>query len=480
MWNKCVLGVTAALLLTAPASAKDSHFASRWSRDATRDVEAMHDLIRDNHPGPVDPANPGFRRWLEDGRTKALVLAHKAQTRADYWRSVHFYINGFRDGHLAVEEEAALPYVWPGFLTRTDERGVTTVTVSTVRGVPVGAVVNACDGVAVPRLLDTRVHPFRTNADIPHERIYRASYLFVGIAGDRTQLRACIVTAGGRRQSVKLAWRSLPEDDLWSRLPLAQQRVIPELGLRTVGKTLFVSIPSFNWWGDGAARMQAMVDALQARIDEVHRADRVVIDVRGNLGGNSAWGDNIAAILWGEGAARALSDSFDGSVDWRTSARNAEQTREAANRSKAAGLKDDADYRFDVAARMDAARARGEQLMPEAALPKSSGLPADYRTPFAGKVFFLTDMRCASACLDFADLMRRMPGVTHVGQPTSADAVYIDNVIAPLPSGLASLDYSLKVYRSRVRKNNEWYRPAKIWPGGPMTDAALAAWIEGL
>lgn len=440
----------------------------------------MHDLIRDNHPGPVDPANPGFRRWLEDGRTKALVLARKAQTRADYWRSVHFYINGFRDGHLAVEEEAALPYVWPGFLTRTDERGVTTVTESTVRGVPVGAVVHACDGVAVPRLLETRVHPFRTNADIPHERIYRASYLFVGIAGDRRQLRACTVAAGGRRQSVKLAWRSLPEDDLWSRLPAAQQRVIPELGLRTVGKTLFVSLPSFNWWGDGAARMQAMVDALRARIDEVHRADRVVIDVRGNPGGNSAWGDKIAAILWGEEAARAVSDSFDGSVDWRTSARNAEQTREAANRSKAAGLKEDADYRFDVAARMDAARARGEQLMPEAAPAKSAGLPADYRTPFAGKVFFLTDMRCASACLDFADFMRRMPGVTHIGQPTSADAVYIDNVIAPLPSGLASLDYSLKVYRNRVRKNNEWYRPAKLWPGGRMTDTALAAWIETL
>lgn len=462
------------------ASAQDNPAGSHWSRNAARDIEAMHDLIRDNHPGPVDPANPGFRLWLEQGREKALVLARKARTRADYWRSVHLYINGFRDGHLAVEEDAALPYVWPGFLTRTDERGVTTVTVSTVRQVPAGAVVSACDGVAVPRLLTTRVDQFRTNADIPHERLYRSSYLFVGLAGDRTQFRSCMINAKGHRQAVKLSWRPLAEDELWARLPAAQQRTVPELGLHTVGKTLFVSIPSFNWWGENAVRMQAMVDALSARIDEVHRAERVVIDVRGNAGGNSAWGDKIAEILWGEAAVRAVSESFDGSVDWRTSARNAEQTREAANRSKAAGLMEDADYRFDVAARMDAARGRGEQLMREAAPPKSSGLPADYHTPFVGKVFFLTDMRCASACLDFADLMRRMPGVTHIGQPTSADAVYIDNVITPLPSGLASLDYSLKVYRNRVRKNNVWYRPAVVWPGGAMTDAALAAWIEKL
>ena len=49
-----------------------------------------------------------------------------------------------------------------------------------------------------------------------------------------------------------------------------------------------------------------------------------------------------------------------------------------------------------------------------------------------------------SACLDFADLVRRLPGVIHVGQPTSADAIYIDNTYQELPSRLAGVGYSMK------------------------------------
>jgi hypothetical protein len=37
------------------------------------------------------------------------------------------------------------------------------------------------------------------------------------------------------------------------------------------------------------------------------------------------------------------------------------------------------------------------------------------------------------------DVVRRLPNVTHIGLPTSADAVYIDNTEALLPSCLAWL-----------------------------------------
>ncbi|HJZ13525.1 MAG TPA: peptidase, partial [Acidobacteriota bacterium] len=84
------------------------------------------------------------------------------------------------------------------------------------------------------------------------------------------------------------------------------------------------------------------------------------------------------------------------------------------------------------------------------------------------------------ACLDFADVMRRLPGAIHVGLPTSADAIYIDNTYTMLPSGLAGLGYSMKVYRNRVRGNNEWYEPKVRWPGGPMTEESIARWILSL
>ena len=120
-----------------------------------------------------------------------------------------------------------------------------------------------------------------------------------------------------------------------------------------------------------------------------------------------------------------------------------------------------------------------QSLVRVAEAPKASAGPAP-KSLVTGRVFLLTDGACASACLDFADVVRRLPHVTHIGLPTSADAVYIDNTESILPSGLAVLSYSLKVYRNRVRANNEWYEPAIRWPGGVMSDAAITAWIRQL
>ena len=76
--------------------------------------------------------------------------------------------------------------------------------------------------------------------------------------------------------------------------------------------------------------------------------------------------------------------------------------------------------------------------------------------------------------------MLRLPNVVHVGQPTHADAMYIDLNSAPLPSGLGVFQYSMKIFRTRVRGNNEWYTPKYRWPGGLMTDDAVAKWIATL
>ena len=70
--------------------------------------------------------------------------------------------------------------------------------------------------------------------------------------------------------------------------------------------------------------------------------------------------------------------------------------------------------------------------------------------------------------------------MVHVGLPTSADSIYIDNTGQVLPSGQGSLSWSLKVYRNRIRSNNQWYGPAVRWPGGAMTDEAVAKWVSGL
>jgi hypothetical protein len=90
----------------------------------------------------------------------------------------------------------------------------------------------------------------------------------------------------------------------------------------------------------------------------------------------------------------------------------------------------------------------------------------------SGKIVLLTDAKCFSACLDFADTVLKVPGALHVGETTSADAVYIDGWRMLLPSGNV-LSFPLKVWRNRVRGNNEPLRPSVEIALDTLDDAAI-------
>jgi hypothetical protein len=109
---------------------------------------------------------------------------------------------------------------------------------------------------------------------------------------------------------------------------------------------------------------------------------------------------------------------------------------------------------------MAAARASGEAwvLQPGSSRPRltradSAARHARLRRPVEA-IALVTDEACASACLDFADLVRSVPGAVHLGRTTSADTVYIDTGWHKLPSGNL-LFLPLKVWRNRTRGNNE-------------------------
>ena len=89
-------------------------------------------------------------------------------------------------------------------------------------------------------------------------------------------------------------------------------------------------------------------------------------------------------------------------------------------------------------------------------------------------------IRSDSACLNFVDLLDRLPGTERIGLETGADTDYLDLASAPLPSGHATLLYAMKVYRHRARGANVAYRPAIPWPGGIMTDESVVRWVDGL
>jgi peptidase S41-like protein len=474
------LALTPLLVLIAGRSFAADAVADPWVLLTQRDLQAIHDTLAANHPGPVDPLSDRYRRRLEDGLQAALAQSATAHDYSDYTRAVRRYVNGFRDGHTTARFLLSSERLsWPGFLVGHDADGkIRVLAAADGSNVPMGAELLTCDGMTTEQLMKERLDPYYWNADIPHERWNSLPRLFQFDAGDTAgRMTSCTVATGGETKSIDLHWSSASRETI-TRYVQQMQPPAPALGLQQRQGIWFVSIPSFNYFGPGAAGINALISDITAHAAEL-RSSTVVFDMRGNGGGNSAWGEQVANAFWGEPAVTYVSNGFDWTVDWRVSPDNIAHLNSVVERTERDGLTEAAKSWAEARDAVVEAQKKGQSLVRVAEPPKRSAGRAP-KSLVTGRVFLLTDGACASACLDFTDVVRRLPNVTHVGLPTSADAVYIDNTEARLPSGLAWLSYSLKVYRHRVRANNEWYEPAIRWPGGVMSDDAVTAWIAQL
>jgi hypothetical protein len=474
------LGPASILIFIAGRSLAADAVADPWVLLTQRDLQSIHDTLAANHPGPVDPQSDRYRRWLEDGLQVARTQAASAHNYSDYERAVRRYLNGFRDGHTTASFVLSSERLyWPGLLVGRDADQKIRVLAAAEGGtVPLGAELLACDGLTTDQLMKERLDPYYWNADIPHERWNSLPKLFQFASGDSSgRMGSCSFGIDGVTKNVDLHWASASRETIARYMQLMQPPA-PALGLQQRQGIWFVALPSFNYFGEATAGINALIDDITKRAAEL-RSATVVFDVRGNHGGNSAWGEKVASAFWGEAAVAHVVGSFDWTVDWRVSPDNIAHLSGIVERTERDGLTEAARSWAQARDAVVAASKQGQSLARVAEPPTSSARRAP-KSLVTGRVFLLSDGACASACLDFADVVRRLPNVTHVGLPTSADAVYIDNTDALLPSGLAWLSYSMKVYRNRLRANNEWYEPQVRWPGGVMSDAAVTTWIAQL
>lgn len=462
-----------ALLWSGAATAAENP----WAAMTRADLVAVHDALRDNHPGVVDPRDPHYREWLDKGFAPALARADAAQGYDDYLRALFFYTNGFSEDHIALFPALQQRLLsWAGFLVAAQSDGAVRVAVAEPdAGVAVGDTLLSCDGKSVDALLRERTDPFYWNAAIPHARALQAWRLFYQGRNDAQAKPASCVFASG---TVAVHWRNTNIDELQPKLDAARGLGAREVGLRKIGDVWMVTIPTFNFQTDAQlAQIRAFIEALKAKAPEL-RKGVVVLDVRGNEGGNSTRALEMLAALWGQDWIDHITSGFDETTDWRASSANIAAVQRNVEIARANGLRDNEDYYARAVAAMRAALARGKPfgrtVEPVVAKPR----PAS--NPVSGRVYLFTDGACASSCLIFADVVRRLPGTKHIGFPTFADTNYIDNTSLLLPSGLAYLSYSFKMYLHRVRANNEWYEPQVKWPGGAVTDDSIAAWVATL
>ncbi|MDQ2077280.1 S41 family peptidase [Marinimicrobium sp. ABcell2] len=454
-----------------------------WSNVATQDLDFIYQLARDNHPGAIDEQNPAFREYMETGYQTARAMAEAAKTEADYQTAISYYMAGFADEHFYVSFTGLSfePPLWPGMDINMlgSQYLVNTVTPS---GWPValpepGSELISCDGREVEALIDEDVlhYRFRDNSVRAARARYAPELFRVGGLGNRTPYKECVFAHQGRKTTYQMHWSAAPSGASNSARAQHREAYPASAMIEEIESGVYwVYLPTFLIDSeDDVAEFEQILAALK----NLPEPRTLVMDVRFNGGGSSRWAFDILRSLYGSMSMVNLSLEAGGQYHY-SEFRLSDQNLQYAKHHLA---------RINPSTANAIARS-GRQGKTWHTEQNSFGF-AGRLAGFFGRLFslssdtqivFLTSHSCASACLDFADMVRLLPNATHLGEETGVDSLYIDvNLDYPaiLPSNLGQVIYPMKVWRKRFRDHNESYVPDILYDGDIFDTETVKEWV---
>lgn len=458
-----------------------------WKGLTQTDLKAAHNIMLESHPGPVDEENPEFADNAERAFENVMSLAEGVNSEAGYIFALRAYASAFRDGHFWIianptEETKAL---WPGIIP--DWRNDTFVISRTAaeESELQGAELRSCDGKSAAELM--RSHVFRFSTGKPDQIAYWARNAPVLLVDQGnpfvSRLKKCAFRRGGKTFTARLHWREM-DDQANALLSKSTFGDRPAPGVREFSPGMYwINLPNFSPRGEEeVSAVSGAISRVAEMSDALKNAKVVVVDVRGNQGGNSSWGVEFIDALWGEQYRESRQPPSATAVDWRASQGNLEHMDYLEQVLKSQGREQVyVEYVLPVKEGMKEALAKGEPFYRQEGSDDDEGeVESPVSNPVQGKVYFLTHGYCASACLDFADLMLSLENVTHIGYPTSSDTNYLELRVVDLPSGRARMGVPIKVYRGRKRANSEFYNPEIRYDSLDWSDQAIEAWVTGV
>ena len=468
------VALVAALAFAAvPAPAQDE-IARHWQALARIDVDAAYRMLREDHPGSVEElGDAAFRARLEAAYAAARERAARIDSVNGYFATLAAFATAMRDKHIWSRPLLSpLTVDWAGIVIA--RRGTDWVVADEDRAAEGdslrGARLASCDGMPADTLAEQRLGTYRANWSVGAQRVAAAPLLLVDDGNPfLTRLSRCTFVQEGQAREIALDWRSSRRTELTPRFAQAVRRGQPGFGVRRVGEGYWIALQSLN---DQAG---PVVEAVRAQAEAIRQAPFVVLDLRGNGGGNSLYGDQIAAALLDRDRAPSASAGGGCNTVWRLSERNLRdldrlQQEILARMGPEQGAFFAQAYRDAVAARAMGRNFSGPVSCPAADAPAA---PA-----FSGRVILLTDHACFSSCLIVTDRFRRL-GALHVGEETDAATRYFEVREDRLPSGL-SMFSTLQALSPGSPAQIGPFTPEISYDGDISDTAALEAWIATL
>jgi hypothetical protein len=481
-----IIGSVALLLLMAGCAAAPPRSAGgaalrgitgEWPVRYVTDLEAMRQMIVNNHPG-AGLEGSELLALMDEAYREARAFAPQVQSEWTYQLGLSRFASSFGDANVGVRLQRPLEVVASAGIEAAFRRGELIIgridhrygdQAERFRG---GRIVS-CDGIPAMQLALDRIFSWRGRPAIEGDWIRLAPLLLYEMAPPAEPLPASCIIALEEGEEELALYRTQPTEEevrrmRWER-PGAEEAFA---GVeRDLGRRLsWLNVPDF---GENPATTAMLAQAGRDLADGRWRL--LVVDLRGNRGGSAAQASALAALLFGQEWQRAASDFVNDGVwrEWRVSEENLVSIGELRSTREMPPLETSPQQ---LAEAVSNALQRGDRRVGTPG--QRSGLvapPPGERT--TDPVVVIVDGGCVGACLDFLDLIRLRPEVTVIGQNTDADSFFLERVYRTLPSGLAEAFFPISIVHNRRRGSNEIHRPDRGWFGDITDTATLRRWI---
>jgi len=456
---------------------------ARWNGAAIGDVEAAYRLLRDNHPGAAPELHDtAFQQRLNTAHTLALKRARTVTSYQGYLFTLAGFATDMGDKHIWSRPTFVvnLPR-WAGIIVSKRGKAWIVADTESDQSALLGASLISCDGKAVQDLARKNIGGFHAVWSVGAQQIQNAPWLLIDEGNPFiTRPKTCVFEHKSQRETVTLDWVRIKRENLLPRVKKAIGAGAAGFGVRRVGQGYWIALQDLL-----SDHARAVVKAVEEQKMALREAPYVVLDLRGNGGGSSVMGRQIAASLLGAAAAdgrlgsatEAACGGPDGS--WRASEDNIKQLEFVqASPLVARGGPEIKKIVEDTLRDARAAFAQGKAFSASINCPVEPLKPPAAAQPpslLKGRLILLTDNLCFSSCLSVTDDFRTL-GAFHVGQTTDAATHYVDVREQYLPSGY-SMFSTLESVDPGAPSQVGPYEPALPYDGDIADTDALEKWV---
>lgn len=466
---------TAMTMAAVPAQAQDA--AALWRQMAQADSAAALKLITENHPGAqAELGDAAFRGRLVLADAHVRERLPEVRSFEGYRALMAGLAADFSDGHIWSRPSVAASRLrWTGILLKREGQVWRVGSVLTEARLPEvqDARLISCDGTEAEAWADARISAFVAGSPNEAQRAEAAGRLLTDDGNPflKRPEQCEFERADGSRQTITFHWGRSPVAFIQGRIDTLQKTADAGYSLTPWASGSWIRLSGLD------SDAEAVVTAVREAAPQLRDAQSVVLDLRGNGGGDSRYGDAIAAVLFGEArveTAKGGASACQGAY-WRASPDNIAALK--AQRDEMAGGNPDTAARLsEVIAGMEASVAGGKSFWPDLPGCAATAALGDTQTRATPdrKVIVVTDRHCFSSCLMTVDLFRRL-GALHVGEATDSSSRYMEVRTIVLPSGLRDFSTLQKV--AVGLRDFGPYTPDIPYPGAMADDEALKAWV---